>query len=156
MSRAACLGLAAALSIYACADDTTLTPARLGDRVAAGRALVENNGCPSCHEPPDASLLSGAFSALPGTLTYAANLTPDPDTGLDSWSDHDYLAAIRQGKSNDGSLLCPTMPRFTQLSDDEALTIAFYLRSLTPVHHAVTESTCPPLKPPADAGGDGD
>jgi hypothetical protein len=126
--------------------------------VLRGWQSVLSRDCPSCHQPPDASdgILSGQTSPRPGTTAYAPNLTPDPDTGLDGWSATAIANAMRKGVDIDGIELCPTMPRFSDMKDDEAAAIASYLQFLTAVHHPIPESVCPPIKVPHvdDAGED--
>lgn len=134
------------------------------DPVQRGRFHVDARGCPSCHQSMEAGAgtLSGSSTPRMGTLAYPANLTPDVDTGIGSWSDADIMRAMRTGVDDEDAPLCPPMPHFDgsggdgrPMNDDEATSIVAYLRSLPPVHHAVPESSCPPLKsPPADAPPD--
>jgi cytochrome c553 len=72
----------------------------------------------------------------------ASNLTPDPETGLGSWSEAEIVRAIRNGQSRDGRLLAPVMPYewFHEMSDDDAFAVARYLKSLPPAQHQVTQS----------------
>ena len=69
----------------------------------------------------------------------ASNLTPDPETGLGNWSDAEIVRAIRNGLRKDGRTLAPVMPYewFHEMSDDDALAVARYLKSLPPVRHQV-------------------
>jgi hypothetical protein len=46
---------------------------------------------------------------FPGTLA-AANLTPDPETGLGKWTDGEILRAMREGVDREGKALFPIMP----------------------------------------------
>jgi hypothetical protein len=134
-----------------------------------GWQYVQDRKCPDCHQSPNArdGTLSGQTSPLEDTLAYGANLTPDPDTGLDwqwvdggvaaaldsgMWNDGTFLLAMQQGLDPTGVPFCMPMPRFADMSGGEAVAIAAYLRSLPPVFHLVPDSTCPPLKPPPDAG----
>ena len=70
------------------------------------------------------------------------NLTPDPDTGLGTWSDAEIVRAIRSGQRKDGRLLAPVMPYewFHEMSDADALAVARYLKSLAPVRHEVKQN----------------
>jgi mono/diheme cytochrome c family protein len=111
---------------------------------ARGAVFVRNRACPDCHESavPSDGTLSGQATPRPGTQAYPANLTPDPDTGMDDWTTDQIIRAIRQGKDDEGQDLCEIMPRFKTMPDDEANAIAAYLKTLPPVHHAIPESTC--------------
>ena len=41
---------------------------------------------------------------------YPSNITPDPATGIGTWSDEQIVAAIREGRRPDGSIIGPPMP----------------------------------------------
>lgn len=131
--------------------------------VLRGWSSVVRRDCARCHQSPSANdgILGGSAAAVAGTMAFAPNLTPDPDTGLDGWSAAAIAIAMREGIDDEGQALCPTMPRFADMADDEALAIAAYLQMLPAVHHLVSESICLPLKPrerdasdDADAGDD--
>ena len=113
--------------------------------------------CDRCHSPLDYTRLHSPvivtsratgrgldFRGLPGTIT-APNLTMDPETGLGKWSDGEIMRAIREGVSRDGHALHPIMPYlyFRKMTDDDALSIVAYLRSLepTPSHLPPTDLT---------------
>ena len=67
--------------------------------------------------PPDAPL--------------AANITP---TGLGSWSEADFVKALRTGTKPDGQTINPFMPwpYFLQMTDDELRAIWRYVESVPP------------------------
>jgi hypothetical protein len=162
-------GLALA-SAAACSDDTSLSPVATeagpppaiprpntdDPTILAGWNAVLRRDCARCHEPPDANagILSGGIAPVAGTMAWAKNLTPDPDTGLDAWDASTVVRALRTGVDDGDQPLCETMPRFADMGDDEGHAIAVYLQSLTAVHHYVPDSVCPPLKTgDTDAGG---
>ncbi len=132
-------------------------PSTSDPKILAGWQAVLNRGCHTCHQSPDASdgILSGAIAPQPGTMAWPKNLTPDPDTGLDAWDASTIANAMRTGVDDQNAQLCPTMPRFADMQDDEAFAIAAYLQSLAAVHHYVPESICPPIKP-SEPDGDED
>ncbi|HYS56348.1 MAG TPA: c-type cytochrome [Thermoanaerobaculia bacterium] len=117
--------------------------------VARGEYIVRNVAvCGGCHAADPMHDVDGPLSGGKefhdwriGT-TRASNLTPDPETGLGTWSDAEIVRAIRNGQRKDGGLLAPVMPYewFHEMSDDDALAVARYLKSLSPVRHAVTQS----------------
>ena len=131
-------------------------PLSLSPLAAKGRDFVVTRKCASCHQSddPNDGILSGVAAPQPNTNAHPQNLTPDPDTGIDGWTDEALTRAMREGKDDQGDTLCPPMPRFTDMGDDEAKAIVAYLRSLPSVHHYIPDSTCPPLKPAPDAGSD--
>jgi hypothetical protein len=66
----------------------------------------------------------------------APNLTPDKETGIGAMTDGEVIRAMREGIGKDGRALFPQMPYVTYartLSDDDALAIVAYLRTLTPI-----------------------
>ncbi len=115
--------------------------------VERGRYLAENvTGCIGCHSAGELTVPGdpmqpgmagsgrdfGEMSDFPGRIR-APNLTPH---ALGSWSDGEILRAMREGVSRDGRVLFPMMPYGTYgelLSDDDALAIVAYLRTLPPL-----------------------
>ena len=136
-----------------------------GETAAAhGKYLVELLGCASCHtdgaligEPRMDRWLAGSHVGIaysdpltethPGVV-YPANLTPDPKTGIGAWSDEEIIRVIRSGVDRTGRQHLPVMPwpAFAKLSDEDALAIVAYLRSLPPVEHLVPENVKPGTK----------
>ena len=109
-----------------------------------GKALV--NGivaCGNCHTPqtptgPDNSkeLAGGPPIVEPGVFkAFAPNITPDKETGIGAWSDTQIIAAIREGRRPDGSILGPPMPfhLYRQVSDQDMAAIVAYLRAVPAV-----------------------
>ena len=148
-------GLLAAL-LGACGDVVRVTSQSSNDasvdggRAAIGAAEVVKKGCVDCHQGD----LAGSPIPRLGTNAYPANLTPDIDTGLGSWTDDQVVRAMQDGIDKNDVPLCFAMPRFKALDLELAYDIVIYLRTLPPVHRVIPVSTCPPLKPPPDAGGD--
>jgi hypothetical protein len=159
--------LAAALFAAGCGDDAGdggAPPADMlsADPVARGLFYVTARGCPSCHQSKNAAdgTLSGTTTPRQGTMAYPANLTPDVDTGIGSWSDDLVVRAMLTGVDDEAQPLCPPMPHFDgtggdgrPMTEDEKMSIVAYLRSLPPVHHEIPQSSCPPLKTPAPDDG---
>ena len=123
----------------------TMTQAQ---KVERGQYLTTIMGCNDCHTPgtfygsPDFSRkLSGSELGWVGPwgTTYARNLTPDSETGIGSWSEDDIVKTIRTGQRADGSEVLPPMPwpMYTNLADEDAYSIAAYLKSLPVVSHRV-------------------
>lgn len=129
---------AALLAAPSFADDT--------DR---GRYLLTIMGCTDCHTPghflgkPDMERFLGGSEVgfeIPGLGTFhGPNLTPDDETGLGKWSEAEIVTAIRTGVRPDGRHLAPAMPwmGYAALTDEDALAVAAYLKSLPPVSNAV-------------------
>ena len=127
--------------------------------IERGRYLTTVSGCQDCHTPgtmfgaPDfARQLSGSELGWQGPwgTTYARNLTPDLETGLGYYKEHEIVNAIKGGKRLDGSPMLPPMPwqMYIAFSDEDLHAIATYLLSLPAVSHAVPERV-PPGKAPS-------
>jgi len=87
------------------------------------------------------------------TLAFAPNITSDPETGIGDWSVQDIFKAIREGTDKDGDGICPPMGGAPMgapgLTDEDALDIAHYIKSLPPVVGERAESCpFPPVFPP--------
>jgi hypothetical protein len=87
---------------------------------------------------------AGSTTAYPMTTAYAANLTPDKDTGIGDWDADTIAKAILSGTDDENKSLCPTMSRFmTQgMTTTEAANIAAYFKSLPAVSKEIPESQC--------------
>ena len=135
-------------------------PALAAGDLARGNYLM--NGivaCGNCHSPrgPDGALLAG--QALSGGLTIevpefravAPNISPDKETGIGNWTDAQIVAAIRDGKRPDGSIIGPPMPIafYRHMSDTDVAAIVVSLRAAKPVKHAVEKSKYNIPLPPA-------
>ncbi len=116
--------------------------------VARGEYIVRTTAsCGGCHGAehgkPEGPLSGGSeFKDWRLGTARAANLTPDSATGLGAWSDAEIVRAIRTGVARDGRLLAPVMPYewLNGMSDEDALAVARYLKSLAPVRHEVKQS----------------
>ncbi len=122
------------------------------DQLTHGRYLVETvAGCGNCHTPhlPDLSLdpskkFSGAFVIKePVFEAHAANITPDLETGIGSWSEDDIVHAIRNGQRPDGKYLGPPMSFgwYRGMSDTDVHAIAAYIKSVPAIRNVVPKST---------------
>jgi len=88
-----------------------------------------------------------AFSG-PWGVSYAANLTPDQNTGLGIWTEDMFVKALRTGRHMGVSReILPPMPwpAFRNATDEDLLSMYAYLRTLKPVTNHV-----PDVQPAAD------
>lgn len=120
--------------------------------LARGEYLMNGPvACGNCHNTraPDMSFVpgmefAGGFRIVDmGIDAHAANITPDPETGIGTWSDAEIVTAIREGKTPDGRIIWPPMPvpTYNNMSDDDVNAIVAYLKTVKPVHNEVQEST---------------
>lgn len=154
--------LSTAVAVLAAMSLATPRARAAGDapdpKVARGKYLVTIMSCNDCHTPgtfygaPDPErFLAGSEMgwAGPWGVSYAANLTPDPETGLGKWKPAEIAHAIRTGNRPDGRQLSAAMPwqNFRHLTEGDALAIAAYLGTLKPVKHAVPKPVEPGTQP---------
>ena len=88
--------------------------------------------------------------AGPWGVSFAANLTPDKDTGLGNWTVEQFISTMRTGKHlGVGRPLLPPMPWFDVaiLSDDDMKALFAYLRTVRPISNKVPQPI-PPKKAP--------
>jgi hypothetical protein len=83
-------------------------------------------------------VLDQKLAGVPGTV-YARNITPDPETGIGTWTDDEILRAITQGISKNGDTLFPIMPyvHFNRMAKEDLLSIVAYIRTLKPIKNKV-------------------
>jgi alcohol dehydrogenase (quinone), cytochrome c subunit len=68
---------------------------------------------------------------------YSTNITPDPVTGIGSYTLTEFARAVRQGVAKDGHQVYPAMPypSYAKLSDaDVAALYEFFMKQVPPVH----------------------
>jgi cytochrome c len=123
--------------------------------VERGEYLVNTiMACGNCHSPRDANgrlirdrALSGGLTFdTPGFVTTAANITPDRETGIGSWSDAEIKRALVEGVRPDhgrlpGVPLAAIMPAnfYKALLTDDLDAIVAYLRSVKPIRNEVAQ-----------------
>lgn len=103
-----------------------------------GAYLTAAGGCGSCHtdtENDGEPFAGGHPLESPYGVFYAPNITPDKDTGIGTWTDAEFLAALRRGVSPDGSAYYPSFPypSYAGMTEEDALDIRAYLATLAPV-----------------------
>jgi mono/diheme cytochrome c family protein len=128
-------------SILIATDPDAFTAARVDHRkphpveppaavvsVEYGEHLVQV--CRGCH----GEHLSGGRLKGDPNMPVVANLTPH-QTGLEDWSEADFIRALREGKSKDGSAINEAMPwkAYGQMGDAELKAIYAYLRTVPPL-----------------------
>jgi len=108
--------------------------------------------------PPAPKLPDGPWIATVGAtmtawsgpwgVSYTANLSPDPETGLGRWTERQFVDTLRTGRHQGrGRRLLPPMvspAAFAEHTDTELGAIFAYLRSIPAVRNRVPEPQ-PPL-----------
>jgi hypothetical protein len=78
--------------------------------------------------------------AGPWGVSFTANLTPDIETGLGSWTEEMFLATIRTGRhQGKGRVILPPMviPALQSATDEDLKAIFRYLQTLKPLRNKV-------------------
>lgn len=86
-------------------------------------------------------------------VSFAANLTPDDNTGIGIWTEQMFVDAIKQGKHMGTSRpILPPMPwgQYRELPEDELKAMFAYLKSLPPIANRVPVPLTPDGKPVDD------
>ena len=133
-----------------CADcHTPLKPGPHGPEPDQSRAL---SGHPETLQLPPPPKTDGSwvwFGAATNTafagpwgISYASNLTPDPDTGLGRWKAEDFVKAMKTGKHvGVARPIMPPMPwqSLSHLTEDDLRAMFQYLHSLPPIRNQVPD-----------------
>lgn len=111
------------------------TPSQ-ADVVRRGAYLADVAHCTACHTNEGGQPFAGndPIESPFGTM-YGANITPDPATGIGTWSEKDFEGALRRGVGKGGKYLYPAMPyiEFTKISDADIHALYAYFRTVKPV-----------------------
>ncbi|WP_343550573.1 c-type cytochrome [Pantoea sp.] len=127
-------------------DVLTSQPPSAADAAAVerGRYVAIASDCTACHTMPESKLpLAGGYSiSTPFGGIYASNITPDIETGIGSWTEHDFFRAVRHGKGKQGEHLYPAMPynAYVKLTDQDMHDLWMFMRSVKPIHYQVPET----------------
>ena len=115
--------------------------------VERGRYLATAADCGSCHTLPgsDHPFGGGRPIETPFGVLAAPNITPDRETGIGAWTDDEFDAAVRYGRSRNGARLYPAMPfpYYSRMSREDVKDIRAYLSTVEPVHNAVSVNRLP-------------
>ena len=116
------------------------------DLVAKGEALSGGGFCAECHTAKGGQTYAGGYlMQTPFGVIYSTNITPDPETGIGTWSEAAFTRAMHEGVARDGSHLFPAFPydHFTKLSDDDVKALYAYFMTRPPVRSPAKGNTFP-------------
>ncbi len=132
------------------------TPWKMGDkgpepdmrRMLSGHP--QDMALPPAPTPPMPWVMTAAATntawAGPWGVSFTANLTPDPETGLGKWTLRNFMETIRTGRHmGRGRQILPPMPwpMYRHFTDEDLTAIYTYLQSIPAVSNRVPE----PLPP---------
>lgn len=119
-------------------------------------ALSGHQATTKVPDVPEGVLGQGKWGAIASTdltawagpwgVSFAANLTPDPGTGIGAWTEKMFIDALRTGKHlGSGRPILPPMPWqwIGQKTDQDLKDMYAYLMSLKPVQNKVPDPIPP-------------
>lgn len=113
---------------------------------------VDLGATPKLPPGPWTTNVSGTFTAWSGPwgVSFTANLTPDPETGLGKWTLQNFMETMRTGRHmGRGRPIMPPMPwaNYAKMTDGDLKATFAYLQSIPPITNRVPDSI------PPEAGG---
>jgi hypothetical protein len=124
-------------------------------RGAAAETLIERGsylvnavmGCDGCHTPRPGGVFDMSTRFSGGSQVWdeqaytvrGSNITPDPETGIGTWSEADIKRALTEGVRPSGVPLAPQMPFafYKILTPHDLDAVAAYIKSVAPVRNQV-------------------
>ncbi|MGV8984661.1 MAG: cytochrome c [Cypionkella sp.] len=95
----------------------------------AGAYTMRLADCAACHTAVDGKPFAGGRPIIsPVGTIYSSNITPDPKTGIGSYTLDDFRAALYDGMRPDGSHLYPAMPyeNYRKLTEQDVRALYSY------------------------------
>jgi mono/diheme cytochrome c family protein len=108
--------------------------------VQRGEYLARAGDCISCHTANGGAPYAGGLRMdTPFGYLLAPNITPDPETGIGTWTADDFYRALHDGVNKRGQDMYPVMPYdfYTKVTRADSDAIFAYLKSLPPVRNSV-------------------
>ncbi len=118
------------------AHPSTVSSGDAAALVARGAYLARAGNCAACHTARGGAAYAGGYGiATPFGTVYSSNLTPDPETGIGTWTSDDLWRAMHNGRSKDGRFLYPAFPypNYTKVTRADSDALFAYLHSLPAV-----------------------
>ena len=138
---------AAAALVWRPAIAPAAPPARFDAAlVAKGAQLAAIGDCAVCHAGRDGQAYAGGNPVqTPFGAIYASNITPDPATGIGTWSEAAFVRSMRDGVDRAGNYLYPAFPynHYTHVSDTDLAAIYAFLMTRQPVSAAAPPTRLP-------------
>ena len=107
------------------------------DQLARGKYVFGATGGCGCHTEPKGAVNAGGrkYDGPFGTV-YSSNITPDPKTGIGSWTDEQIITAVRLGRRPNGERILPVHPftSFNGMAEEDLTALVKFLRSVPPVN----------------------
>lgn len=114
--------------------------------VARGAQLAAVGDCAVCHLGTDGTPYAGGRPVqTPFGAVYASNITPDPHTGIGTWSDAAFARSMQDGVDRAGTYLYPAFPysHYTHVTGPDLDAIYAFMMTRAPV-----QADAPPTRLP--------
>ena len=125
------------------------------DKVAYGKYMTKASLCTDCHTPiddrgqplPGKDFAGGLEFLETGYRVRSANITPDADTGIGSWTEQQFVDKFKAFETPSEAVLSESERRqntvmpwtaYAGMTREDLAAIYAYLRTLTPVVNRVT------------------
>ncbi len=108
--------------------------------IAHGERLSLIGNCAECHTAEYGEAYAGGRPIpTPFGTIYATNITPDPETGIGTWSQEAFRRSMHEGLDREGEHLYPAFPyhHFAKVTDEDVDAIYAYLMAREPVRNEV-------------------
>lgn len=130
---------------------TTLAASTLyaadAQQLQRGEYLARAGDCVACHTAPGGKDFAGGLGmASPIGEIYSTNITPDPETGIGTYTLEDFARALREGKAQNGDPLYPAMPypSYAKITDEDmAALYAYFMDGVAPVSQENQDTDIP-------------
>jgi mono/diheme cytochrome c family protein len=108
------------------------------DPVVRGAYIFAAAGCAGCHTDVKTNgplLAGGRALETPFGTFYSPNITPDPETGIGTWTEADFARALREGVGPDGTVYFPVFPytSFTMMTETDVADLWAYMQTVPAV-----------------------
>jgi mono/diheme cytochrome c family protein len=135
--------------LFLLAVSTSWADESVGPPGSQGEYLTRAGDCVACHSVPGGKAFAGGLKmGSPLGAIYSTNITPDPETGIGTYSLEDFDRAVRQGVAKDGHRLYPAMPypSYAKITDEDVAALYnFFMKQVRPVHQANLPNEIPPV-----------
>ena len=105
--------------------------------IKQGEYLTRAGDCVACHTVKDGKPFAGGLGIrTPFGTYYAPNITPDKKHGLGTWTEDEFIRAMKQGIRKDGGHLFPVFPYlyYNKVTDQDLKSIWAYLQAIPAIN----------------------
>jgi hypothetical protein len=118
-------------------------------RMLSGHPAGTPDSATKLNPKTDIAVIGSTFTSftLPFGVVYAANLTPDKETGMGNWTEEMFTKSMRTGMhmGEAGRPIMPPMPwpAVRAMTDDDLKAVYAFLKTIPPVNNPVSDPKVP-------------